>query len=270
MFFISKNNLSITFMKTICILLITALMLVVKPVEMKSQNQFEVMVYTSPDRWHNRTIPVAISGFQEMALRHSFGLTWTQLPGSFNDDNLDRFDVIVFLQANGRELSANEMESLKRFIRNGGGFVGIHGTSILNEKYEWFRKLVGRVFIHHPAIQTAVMHVVDKGHPSTMHLPGKWLWTDEWYSFGESLTDNQKVLITVDESTYNIDWPQGEDTGVSDNNNFHPISWYQEYDGGRSFYTALGHMPSLFKDKTFLDHIYGGIFWAATGLGVTD
>lgn len=45
----------------------------------------------------------------------------------------------------------------------------------------------------------------------------------------------------------------------------HPLAWYHNYDGGRSFYTALGHMPYDFSDPIFLNHLYGGIFWAATG-----
>ena len=49
---------------------------------------------------------------------------------------------------------------------------------------------------------------------------------------------------------------------------FHPISWYHNHDGGRSFYTALGHIPALYEDDLFLEHIYGGIYWAATGNGI--
>jgi uncharacterized protein len=99
-----------------------------------------------------------------------------------------------------------------------------------------------------------------------MHLPARWLWTDEWYSYGEPLTENQKVLITVDESTYDPDRTWGDNARYTAMGDFHPVAWYQEYDGGRSFYTSLGHMPSLFEDRWFLEHIYGGIFWAATGI----
>jgi type 1 glutamine amidotransferase len=45
----------------------------------------------------------------------------------------------------------------------------------------------------------------------------------------------------------------------------HPISWYHNYDGGRSFYTALGHLPAIYSDQAFLNHLYAGILWAATG-----
>jgi type 1 glutamine amidotransferase len=232
-----------------------------------AQNQFEVMVYTSPDRWHNATIPTAINEFEEMALRHQFGLTWTQQASSFDHENLKKYDVIVFLHSNGEQLSGEQRESFKRFIRNGGGFVGIHAASVNASQEEWYRKLVGRVFTGHPEVQTAILTVHDKNFPATMHLPDKWIWTDEWYSFEEALTENQHVLITVDESTYDPYKAFGKKKfeGMGE---FHPIAWYQEYDGGRSFFTALGHMEALYKDPWFLMHIYGGIYWAATGKGI--
>lgn len=233
-----------------------------------SKNQFEVLVYTSPDQWHNLTEPVAIIEFQKMAQRHAFGLTWTTVNSSFSVEALEGFDVIVFLQSTTRDFNEEQLESLKKFISSGGGFVGIHGTSVTEEEGEWFKKLVGRVFTDHPEEQTAVMNVINKDHPSTMHLPDRWVWTDEWYSFGEALTDNQTILITVDESTYDPDRTWGDDNRFTAMGNSHPVAWYHEFEGGRSFYTALGHMPALFQDPWFLDHIYGGIYWAATGSGV--
>lgn len=236
----------------------------------QSRNQFEVMVYLSPDKWHNVTEPTAILEFQKLANRHAFGLTVTEVVNNFNDENLDKYDVLVFLHSTTRDLSEEQLESFKRFIRNGGGFVGIHATSACRDEGEWFRKLVGRTFVDHPEEQTGVMQVTDKNHPATMHLADRWIWTDEWYSFTDALTEDQKVLITVDESTYDPGrtWEDKDrHTGMGD---FHPIAWYQEYDGGRSFYTALGHLSELYKDPLFLDHIYGGIYWAATGLGIYE
>jgi type 1 glutamine amidotransferase len=230
-----------------------------------AQNQFEVMVYTSPDRWHNPTIPTAINEFKAIAVKHQFGLTWTQQATSFEDENLKKFKVIVFLHSN--QLTQEQKDSFRKFIRNGGGFVGIHAASVNANQDEWYRKLVGRVFTGHPEVQTAVLKVNDRNFPGTMHLPEKWIWTDEWYSFKEALTENQHVLITVDESTYDPSRAFGqkkfEGMGV-----YHPIAWYQEFDGGRSFFTALGHIEASYKDPWFLMHIYGGIYWAATGKGI--
>ena len=235
----------------------------------QSRNQFAVLVYTSPDQWHNVTEPTALNEFSRLSDRHAFSLKITQVVNDFNDENLAKYDVLVFLHSTTRDLSVEQLESFKRFIRNGGGFVGIHAASACKGEGEWYRKLIGRTFTDHPEEQTGVMRVLDKNHPSTMHLPDRWVWTDEWYSFSEPLTENLKVLITVDESTYDPDrtWGNENRTGMGD---FHPVAWYQEFDGGRSFYTALGHLSELYKDPMFLDHIYGGIYWAATGLGLYD
>jgi type 1 glutamine amidotransferase len=235
-----------------------------------SKNQFEVLLYTSPNHWHNLTEPVAILEFQDMANRHAFGLTYVTLTNRFTDANLAKFDVIVFLQATSKEFAPEELESIKKFIRNGGGFVGIHATSACKNEDEWFRKLVGRTLTDHPEEQTAVMHVIDKNHPATMNVPDRWVWTDEWYSYSEALTPNQKVLITLDEKTYDPNRCWGNPNRKTGMGIFHPIAWYQEYDGGRSFFTTMGHLPSDFKDPWFLNHIYGGIYWAATGLGVYE
>ena len=238
--------------------------------------QFKVLVYTSPDRWHDATVPIAIQKFEELALKHHFNLVWAQNSGSkgvrdvFTEEYLKSVDVIVFLHSRGYDLSAEQMKNFKSFIRKGGGFVGIHAVTANKNQEPWFQQLVGRVFTDHPEEQTAVLTVKDKTHPATFHLPEKWIWTDEWYSYGPALTPNQKILLEVDEKTYDPDRTWGDNNRFTAMGSFHPISWYQEFDGGRSFYTTLGHFPKSFEDPWFLAHIYGGIYWAATGLGKTS
>ena len=78
-----------------------------------SGNQFEVLVYTSPDHWHNLTEPVAILEFQKMANRHAFGLTLTTVNSRFNDEALAKFDVIVFLQSTSRDFNEEQLESFR-------------------------------------------------------------------------------------------------------------------------------------------------------------
>ena len=92
-------------------------------------------------------------------------------------------------------------------------------------------------------------------------MPGTWVWTDEWYNFGEAKSTNLKTVLQVDESTYDPTLGYGDPIMGK----FHPIAWYQEFDGARSFYSALGHKPESYQDLRNLDLIYGGIYWAATG-----
>ncbi|MEQ8471361.1 MAG: ThuA domain-containing protein [Marinoscillum sp.] len=236
--------------------------------------QFTVLLYTSPDRWHDQTIPVAMEQFRKMALKHDFTLIWAQSNGSgavtnvFTDDYLRKVDVVVFLHSRGYDLTDEQDAAFKKYIRNGGGFVGIHAASSNKEQELWYQQLVGRVFTDHPEEQTAVVTVMDHTHPATMHLQNYWVWTDEWYSFGPALTDSLQLLLSVDESTYDPDRTWGDNNRFTAMGEFHPISWYQEFDGGRSFYTALGHLQESYNDPWFLAHIYGGIYWAATGLGI--
>ena len=43
----------------------------------------------------------------------------------------------------------------------------------------------------------------------------------------------------------------------------HPIVWCHEFDGGRAWYTALGHTASSYDEALFRDHLAEGILWAA-------
>ena len=40
------------------------------------------------------------------------------------------------------------------------------------------------------------------------------------------------------------------------------MAWYQEYDGGRAFYTGLGHTDETYQEPLFLQHLLGGIQYA--------
>jgi cytochrome c len=85
-------------------------------------------------------------------------------------------------------------------------------------------------------------------------VPGTWVRTDEWYDFRARPTPEVTVLATVDESTY-----QGARMGSP-----HPIAWYHRFDGGRAWYTAMGHTVESYSESAFLGHLAGGIVWAVT------
>jgi cytochrome c len=60
------------------------------------------------------------------------------------------------------------------------------------------------------------------------------------------------VVLTVDESSY-----EGGTHG-----DYHPMSWYHDYDGGRAFYTELGHTEASYTEENYLKHLLGGIRYA--------
>ena len=40
------------------------------------------------------------------------------------------------------------------------------------------------------------------------------------------------------------------------------MAWYHDYDGGRAFYTELGHTEESYTDANYLKHLLGGIQYA--------
>src|SRR5262249_61971061 len=115
--------------------------------------------------------------------------------------------------------------------------------------------LVGAYFLSHPAIQTAQIDVADPRDASTAGLPAVWTRTDEWYNFASNPRPAVHVSLTLDERTYDPgDGAMGPD---------HPISWWHAYDGGRAWYTGLGHTDSTYSEPLFLSFLLGGIRYPA-------
>ncbi|WP_210502452.1 ThuA domain-containing protein [Nocardioides xinjiangensis] len=156
-----------------------------------------------------------------------------------------------------RTLDDAELAAFKGYIRQGGGFVGLHAATDEMHAVPWFSQLTGGSarFRNHPAQQTATMVVESPHHPSTTMLPKKWVRFDEWYNFTSNPREDVHVLLTLDESTYN---PGNGAMGAD-----HPIAWCHNFEGGRSWYEGAGHVDSSYSDPLFLDHLLGGIEWTA-------
>jgi len=208
-----------------------------------------VLVFTKTTGFRHDSIPTGIAAIESFG----FEVEATEDATVFNPQNLPRYRVVVFLNTTGDILNLSQQAAFESFIKQSGGFVGIHSASDTEYGWPFYGELIGAYFSGHPDIQTARTRVIDATHPSTQRLPLDWLRTDEWYDFGVDPSRNVNVLITVDENTYS-----GGNMGAH-----HPISWHHEYSGGRSWYTAMGHTIDSYREPLFLDHILGGILWAA-------
>jgi uncharacterized protein len=229
--------------------------------------QFNVLIFSKTAGWHHTSINEGVTALKAMAENHHFTVDWQEDANLINTENLAKFDVVLFLQTTGDILNEQQQQALEKFIQSGKGFVGVHSASDTEYDWPWYGKLVGRHFHIHPQIQTARLSVINKSFPGVEYFPESSLWTEEWYEFGEELSPNLNYILSVDESTYSpkADWGRVKGDGMG---KFHPVSWYQEFDGGRSFYTALGHMGASYNNKALIEHLYGGIYWAATGKGM--
>ena len=213
-----------------------------------------VLVFSRTTGFRHASISDGITAVQGIGIVYGFAVEATEDPDAFTDDNLARFAAVVFLNTTGDVLDAAQEAAFERYIRAGGGFAGVHSATDTEYDWAWYGDLVGAYFASHPVIQQATVHVEEADHPSTRCLPDPWTRTDEWYDF-QARPTGVTVLATVDESTY-----QGATMGAP-----HPLAWYHVYDGGRAWYTAMGHTSESYGEPAFLDHLAGGILWAAGG-----
>ena len=176
----------------------------------------------------------------------------TEDPTVFSQTNLTQYAAIVFLNTTGNILNEEQQLSFQKYIQAGGGFVGIHAATDTEGDWPWYNNLVGAYFESHPKEQTALYNVINKDHPSVGFIPDTVRRPEEIYNFKSFKKESLTILITVDEKSYS-----GGKMG-----SYHPVAWYQHYDGGRSFYTAWGHQPEAFTEPLFLRHIEEAIKWA--------
>jgi type 1 glutamine amidotransferase len=211
-----------------------------------------VLIFSKTKGFHHASIAVGIPAIIKLGQDNNFDVDTTTNAEQFTYDNLKQYAAIIFLSTTGDVLNDVQQVEFEKYIHKGGGYVGVHSASDTEYDWQWYGNLVGAYFKNHPATQqVATLHVVDRNFIATRHLPAEWKRLDEWYNF-KWIYPDLHVLITIDEKTY---------TGGANGDN-HPMSWYHDYDGGRAFYTALGHTDESYSDPLYLKHLLGGIEYA--------
>jgi type 1 glutamine amidotransferase len=214
---------------------------------------FAVLVFTRTTGFRHDSIEDGVAAIRRLGADNGFTVDASEDPGQIGEAVLDRYRAVVFLSTTGEPLGAAEQAALEGWVEGGGGWVGVHAAADAHYDWPWYGELVGARFRRHPQVQAATVRVTDRGHRSTRSLPAAWERTDEWYDFRTSPRGRARVLAVVDESTY-----QGGGMGAD-----HPVSWYHPQGRGRAWYTALGHTRESWSEPPFLDHVLGGIQWAA-------
>ncbi len=212
-----------------------------------------IAVFTRTTGYRHESIPRGVDAFRELGAEHGFDVLATEDPEKLAAA-LPDCAAVVFLSTSGEVLTDQSRTALRRYLADGGAFVGVHAAACTEYQWPWYgESLVGAVFDGHPALQPGVVAVEDHDHPATAHLGGRWEFTDEWYNFTANPRGRVRVLASADESSY-----AGGRMGAD-----HPLVWCHENAGGRSFYTALGHTDESYADPAFRAHLLGGLRWAA-------
>ena len=206
-----------------------------------------VLVFSKTAGFRHSSIPNGIAAIQQLGAANGFTVTATEDAGQFTTANLAQYQVVVWLSTTGDVLNATQQTAFQSYIASGRGYVGVHAAADTEYDWPWYGGLVGAYFQSHPANQQATVRVEDR-NASTNHLPANWVRTDEWYNYRTNPRPNVRVLLNLDEGSYS-----GGSMGD------HPITWCQNYGGGRAWYTGLGHTEQSYTDSNFTRMLLGGI-----------
>lgn len=220
----------------------------------------KILVYTKNGKGYvHDNLAASVAAIKKLGKENGFEVDATDSASIFTASHFREYDAVVFASTNNETFDTERQKiAFQEYIRSGGGFVGIHSATGSERSWPWYWKLIGGKFVRHPALQKFEIEVIDKNHPSTNFLPDVWGWEDECY-FTNQLNPANHVLLAarlpniVDEKKK--EYP-GETFGE-----LVPLSWCHEFDGGKQWYTALGHKIEYYQDPVFMKHILGGIEW---------
>ncbi|MCM4080993.1 ThuA domain-containing protein [Paractinoplanes hotanensis] len=220
-----------------------------------AEEPYSVLVFSKTAGFRHDAIPAGIAAIRQLGADNGFSVDATEDGAAFTDDNLAKYRAVIWLSTTGDVLDPGQQSAFERYIKAGGGYVGVHAASDTEYSWPWYGELVGAYFSAHPANQQATVKVEDPAHPSTDGLPERWSRFDEWYNFRSNPRGDVHVLASLDETSYT--------PGAGAMGSDHPTAWCQDYDGGRAWYTGGGHTQESYADPQFLAHLLGGIRSAA-------
>ncbi|MBL7818388.1 MAG: ThuA domain-containing protein [Saprospiraceae bacterium] len=220
-------------------------------------SKINLLVFSKTAAFRHESIGAGKEALAKMAKEKGFTVNFTEDASIFNENEIKKYSAVVFLNTTGDILNNDQQAVFERYIQAGGGYVGIHAATDTEYDWPWYGQLAGAYFLDHPNpnnVQKGKFMVSQKNHFLTQGMPDEFDRTDEFYSF-KNISPQINVVLKIDEKSY-----QGGKNGAN-----HPMSWYQEFNGGRSFYTAMGHTNESFSEPLFLNHLWAGIKYAAGG-----
>ncbi|WP_017446523.1 ThuA domain-containing protein [Gayadomonas joobiniege] len=215
-----------------------------------------LLLFSKTTKVRHASIKEAIESFEALGKQYQFSVHKTENSAEFTTDKLTNFDAIVFINTTGPLFNPTQRQAFKKYIQSGGGFMGVHASAWCELDWPWFVKLVGGTFISHPKIQSARLNKINTTDYFINRLPASFMFTDEWYNF-INLNPERIDILTVDETSYQGKKIHGE---------HHPIAWFHHYDGGRSFYTSLGHHGDTYFNKMMQTHLLDGLLFVTGAL----
>ncbi len=215
----------------------------------------QVLIFNKTEGYHHESIPTGTATIKKLGDLNNFKVTETDDAGQFTENNLKKYQLVIFLSTTGNVLNEAQQKAFEDYMNLGGNFFGIHAATDTEYDWKWYGDFVGAYFLSHPKIQEANVIIEKPLHPTVAHLPKIWTRTDEWYNL-KDISPKINVLLSLDETSY-----EGGENGET-----HPIAWYKELEGGgKSIYTGGGHTEESYSEPDFQEHLLQFILFALEG-----
>ncbi|MDR0796009.1 MAG: ThuA domain-containing protein [Tannerella sp.] len=219
----------------------------------------KILVFTEngPGYVHDN-IPASIDMFLALGEKEHFTVDTTSTSAVFATAALQQYDVIVFSNTNNDVFDSQaERDGLMEFVRSGKGVMGVHIACGTERNWDWFKQMMGGTFVFHPQFQEYPVWVVDHLHPSMEGVPSPWMVKDELYIMKE-MNPTIHILMVSDFSSpdFKFSDPMPDTFGK-----VFPCVWSNTFDGGRQWFTALGHDKRDYSNPVYVSHILNGLKW---------
>ncbi|WP_458388926.1 ThuA domain-containing protein [Sphingomonas sp. F9_3S_D5_B_2] len=216
-----------------------------------------ILIYSGTTGYRHESIPAGIKAVTAIASRRGLKVEASEDPNVFSAGNLQRFRAIVLLSCTtdpknpaSEWLVGARRDALQGFVRHGGGILAIHAAADSHYNWPWYGKMIGGHFARHPTgTPQGIVHVTPGLGSIVAGLGATKSRTDEWYYF-DDYDPTSRLLMTLDPASIS-------EKDVNPN----PASWTREVEGGRVFYTAMGHTRESYSDPWFLRHLANGLDW---------
>jgi type 1 glutamine amidotransferase len=221
----------------------------------------KILVYTKNGKGYiHDNIAANVEALKKLGAANNLTVVVSADSAVFTEENLKQYDCLVFSNTNNETFDTDAQRlAFVRYIQSGGGFVGIHSVCGSERTWPCFWSMLGGKFKRHAPYGPFDIKIIDNTNLSTASLPNIWKWEDECY-YLDNLNPDIHVLLAADMRT--VTDKQKAEYPSNIFGDYFPLSWYHEFEGGRVFFTALGHNIKHYSDPIFLNHILGGINWA--------
>ncbi len=230
-----------------------------------------VLVFSGTGWYRHPEIPSTNGWLVRLGQEQGFVVDVTETPGDLTADRLAAYRVLVLNNANelGKVLDDTQKKAVEGWSRHGGGVVGLHAALVHQTGWPWLSQLGGADFDSDSDFSRArvVVDPAAKDHPAVSGQGDEFWYSADWHNHDRSVSGRPgfRVLMRLDESTYEPVRPYFKERGGKPMGKDHPTAWVHEArsEGGRFFYTELGHDLRSLDTAFGRRHVAAAVRWAA-------